>query len=221
LVEFIFFLTHNDVTIPNAIEVFKEIQATNVKYIGFKDIGLPKSQLHELRQMIADTGKTAVLEVVSTSEEDNNRSIKMGVELGVDYLIGGTYVENSLPMVAGKSVKYFPYIGKIVGHPCLQRGTIEEICRDAERVERLGVDGIDLLSYRFDGDPFALTSAVAATVKIPVIAAGSINSLERIDKMKAAGVWGFTIGSAVLDKEFDPKGSIADQIRTVLKHLGQ
>jgi len=220
LVEFIFFLTHNDVTIPNAIEVFKEIQNTSVKYVGFKDIGLPKSQLQDLRRMIADAGKIAVLEVVSTTEEDNNRSVKMGVELGVDYLIGGTYIENSLPMLAGKKIKYFPYVGKIVGHPCLQRGTVEEICLDAMRVEKIGVDGIDLLSYRYDGDPFSLTMAVTAAVKIPIIAAGSIDSLERIDKMRQAGVWGFTIGSAVLEKKFDPNGSIADQIRIVLNHLG-
>jgi len=135
MVEFIFFLTHNDVTIPNAIEVFEDVRDTGVKFVGFKDIGLPKDQLVRLRKMIADSGKIAVLEVVSTSEADNNRSIRMGVDLGVVYLIGGTYVENSLPLVKGRGIKYFPYIGKIVGHPCLQRGSIDEISKDAKRVE--------------------------------------------------------------------------------------
>ena len=128
----------------------------------------------------------------------------MGVELGVDYVIGGTYVEKSLSILAGKEIRYFPYVGKIVGHPCLQRGTIEEISKDAARVEALGVDGIDLLSYRYDGDSFALTTAVTRTVEIPIISAGSINNLERIDEMKKAGVWGFTIGSAILDRQFAP-----------------
>jgi imidazole glycerol phosphate synthase subunit HisF len=219
MVEFIFFLTHNDVTIPEAIEVFREVQATGVKYVGFKDIGLPIQKLRELRKNIADAGKIAVLEVVSTKEEDNVRSVKMGVELGVDYVIGGTYVEESLPILAGKDIRYFPYIGKIVGHPCLQRGTIEEICKDATRVEALGVDGIDLLSYRYDGDPLALTTAVTRTVEIPIISAGSINSLERIDEMKKAGAWGFTIGSAILERQFAPGGTLGDQIEIVMKHL--
>ena len=64
MVEFIFFLTHNDVTIPEAVEVFREVQATGVKYVGFKDIGLPIQKLRELRKNIADAGKIAVLEVV-------------------------------------------------------------------------------------------------------------------------------------------------------------
>jgi hypothetical protein len=219
VVEFIFFLTHNDVTISEANEVFREIQATDVKYVGFKDIGLPIQKLRELGKNIADAGKIAVLEVVSTTEEDNIRSVKMGVELGVDYVIGGTYVEKSQPLLKGKEIRYFPYIGKIIGHPCLQRGTIEEICKDAARVESLGVNGIDLLSYRYDGDPYALTAAVTRTVKIPIISAGSINSLERIDEMKKAGVWGFTIGSAILERQFVPGGTLRDQIEIVMKHI--
>jgi len=83
----------------------------------------------------------------------------------------------------------------------------------------MGVDGIDLLSYRYDGDPVALTAAVTSAVKIPIIAAGSINSLQRIDEMMGAGVWGFTIGGAVLEKEFNPKGSVKDQVNIVLEHL--
>jgi len=219
MVEFIFFLTYSDVTIYNALEVFEQVKDTGVKYVGFKDIGLPKEKLKKLREMIRDAGKTSVLEVVSTTEEDNMRSVRMGIDLEVDYLIGGTYVDQTLPLLRGEGTKYFPYIGKIVGHPCLQRGTIKEICDDGKRVERLGADGIDLLSYRYDGDPVALTKAVKKAVSIPIIVAGSINSFERVRKVKELGVWGFTIGSAVLDKEFIPAGSVVDQIEAVLKEI--
>lgn len=40
MVNFIFMLTHHDVTIPNAVEVFKQTRDTGVKYVGFKDVGL-------------------------------------------------------------------------------------------------------------------------------------------------------------------------------------
>src|SRR5208283_3199398 len=38
--EFIFMLTHHDVTIPNALQVFDEVKDTGLKCIGCKDIGL-------------------------------------------------------------------------------------------------------------------------------------------------------------------------------------
>ena len=219
MTEFIFFLTYSDVTIWNALDVFEEIKDTQLKYIGFKDVGLPKEKLKELRARIRKADKLSVTEVVSTTKEDNLRATKVGMELDVDYLIGGIYVEEMLDVLKGTDIKFFPYIGKIVGHPCLQRGTIEEICKDARRVEELGADGIDLLSYRYDGDPIQLTKAVMDAVNIPIVAAGSISSFERIKKMMGLGVWGFTIGTAVLDKKFVSGGSIRDQIEAVMNKI--
>lgn len=220
MVEFIFFLTYSDVTIYNALDVFEEIKDTDVKYVGFKDVGLPKEKLMKLREMIREANKIAVLEVVSATKEDNLRAAKTGRELEVDYLIGGTYFEEVLPILKGTEVKCFPYIGKIVGHPCLQRGTIEEICEDARRVEKLGADGIDLLSYRYDGDPVRLTKAVRDEVDIPIIVAGSISSFEQIRKVVELDAWGFTIGSAIFDKKFVAGGSVRDQVEAVLKEIG-
>jgi len=143
----------------------------------------------------------------------------MGVKLGVDNLIGGTYVEETLPLIKNTGIKYFPYIGKIVGHPCLLRGTIEEITKDARRVEALGVNGIDLLAYRYDGDVERLIKSVQNAVKIPLIIAGSIDSFEKVRKMAELGVWAFTIGSAVFDKKFVPNGTLSDQISAVFKEI--
>ena len=219
MVEFIFFLTHSDATIHNALDVFEEIKDIGVKYVGFKDVGLPMERLRKLRDLIREANKISVLEVVSATKEDNVRAAKTGRELDVDYLIGGTYFEEVLPLLKGTEIKCFPYIGKIVSHPCLQRGTIEEICEDARRVEKLGADGIDLLSYRYDGDPAQLTMAVKDAVDIPIIVAGSISSFEQIRKMVELGVWGFTIGSAILDRKFVAGGSVRDQVEAVLKEI--
>ena len=217
MVEFIFFLTYSDVTVYNAIDVFEKRKNTGIKYVGFKDVGLPKEKLLELHERMKKEGMTTFLEVVSATEEDNLRSAKMGIELGVDNLIGGTYVRQTLLLLQDTNIKYFPYIGKVIGHPCLLRGTIEEITRDARTVEDLGANGIDLLAYRYDGNPEHLIRTVQEAVRIPLIIAGSINSLERVRKMTELDVWAFTIGSAIFDKKFVPSGTLSDQITAVLK----
>ena len=59
--------TYNDMTRSDAIPVYKQIRDTNVKFIGFKDIGLPMTQLKELHAMMKKDGRTTFLEVVSAS----------------------------------------------------------------------------------------------------------------------------------------------------------
>lgn len=218
---FILMLTKNDLTIQNAPEVFEEIKDTGVRHVGFKDIGLPIDKLKVLVQKMKSKGMKTYLEVVSESEEANIRSVKSALELGVDYLIGGTYVEQTLKLFKGAHPKYYPYVGKIIGHPCLLRGTIDEILADGKRKEALGIDGINLLGYRYDGDVEKLTSSLVKTVKIPIIVAGSIDSFDRVRKMIQLKVAGFTIGGAILDKKFVPNGSLAEQVKAVLKETGE
>jgi phosphoribosylformimino-5-aminoimidazole carboxamide ribonucleotide (ProFAR) isomerase len=101
------------------------------------------------------------------------------------------------------------------------RGTIDEIVTDGKRKEALGIDGINLLAYRYDGDVEGLITSLLKSVKVPVIVAGSIDSYERVDRMKKLRVDGFTIGGAILDKKFVPSGSLSDQIKAVLKQTGK
>ena len=42
--------------------------------------------------------------MVSTSEESCLRSARMGLELGVDYLLGGTQVDLILPLLKGSRI---------------------------------------------------------------------------------------------------------------------
>src|SRR6185436_20277176 len=102
-------------------------------------------------------------------------SARAAAEIGPDYLIGGTLIEPVQEIIAGSGMKYFPYVGQIVGHPCLLRGSIDQICEDARRVEQLGADGINLLAYRYDGDVPALVEAVGAASSLPLICAGSVD----------------------------------------------
>jgi len=219
LSNFIFMFTYNDVTVPNAIEVFEEVKDTGIKCVGFKDIGLPVGKLKTLVNILRKEKRTIFIEVVSETEEANIRSAKRATELGVDYLIGGTYVKPTLNLLKETAIKYCPYVGKIIGHPCLLRGTISEIAEDAKKAEALGVSGINLLAYRYDGDVDRLITSVLQAVKIPVIVAGSINSFERIKRVTELGVWGFTIGGAIFDKKFVLGGSLSDQIAAVMNEV--
>jgi len=66
-----------------------------------------------------------------------------------------------------------------------------------------------------------LTSSLIKAVKIPIIVAGSIDSFERVRKMIQLRVAGFTIGGAILDKKFVPNGSLAEQVRAILRETGE
>ena len=218
MTEFIFMETYNDMTRSDAIKVYKEIRDTKLKFIGFKDIGLPIGQLKELHSIMKKDGRTTFLEVVSASEKDTLQSTKVALELGVDYLIGGTYIDSTLPLIKNTKIKYFPYVGKIVDHPCKLRGSIEEIVNDTKKVKKKGISGINLLAYRYNGDVEQLIEKVSA-VGLPMIVAGSIDSYERVRKMKDMNIWAFTIGGAIFDKKFVAQGSLTDNIDAVLKEI--
>jgi hypothetical protein len=217
VIEFIFMLTHSDRTVPNARAVYEEIRSTGLRYVGFKDIGLPADELRVLSEAIRADGREVMLEVVSEAKDDELQSVRTALEVGVDWLLGGTHPDEALELLAGTKIRYCPFPGRVVGHPSLLRGTIDEIAGDAAALTaRPGVHGLDLLAYRYDGDVEELTAAVQERSSGPVIAAGSVDSLARIAALRRIGVWGFTIGGAIFDGRFAGAPSVRDQIETVL-----
>jgi putative N-acetylmannosamine-6-phosphate epimerase len=105
----------------------------------------------------------------------------------------------------------------VVGIPEVLEGSIEEMVNDARMFEKMGVDGINLLAYRYVGDPDKLMREVIKSVNIDVIVAGSINSFDRIRKVVVAGARLYTIGSAIFERNFVPSGGISDQIKAILE----
>jgi hypothetical protein len=218
--EFIFMLTHDDETVADALSIYKEIRDTGCHYVGFKDIGLPKDKLKELNRLMQEDGHKTMMEVVSLSEADERRSAESAIEIGVDYLIGGTRKELLKQTMEGSGIKLFPYIGNVVGHPARLEGTIESFVAEARETEDFGVDGINLLAYRYVGDAEELVKAVIDAVDIPVICAGSVRSVRQIETLRDMGVWGFTIGGAILEREIIPGGSLVEQIEATLQAAG-
>jgi 4-hydroxythreonine-4-phosphate dehydrogenase len=217
VIEFIFMLTRDDVTLPDAREVYASIAGTGLRHVGCKDVGLPREELTALLGDIRANGHQTYLEVVSETDEDTLESARAAARMRPDYLIGGTLVEPIQEILAGTGVRFFPYVGQIVGHPCLLRGSIEQIVADTERAAELGVDGINLLAYRYDGDVEALVRAVVGATDLPVICAGSVDSLERIRALDGCGAWAFTIGTAALDGVLVDGAPLPGQIRAALE----
>ena len=167
--EFIFMLTHHDVTVPNALDLFQKVSKTGLKCAGCKDIGLEIPSLRRLFSDMKAAGMRSFLEVVTMKEEEHFRGVDIALDIGAGYLIGGMpqYTEKTVQYLKRKSnpPKFFPYIGKIVGHPCLLRGSLGEILEDAKRTQKLGADGINLLAYRYDGDIHELKAPMTGVVK--------------------------------------------------------
>jgi hypothetical protein len=214
--DFIFMLTRDDETIADAREVYRSIRHIGVRHVGCKDLGLQRQELESLIGDIRANGHTSYLEVVSETTQATLQSATVAAEIGPDYLIGGTLIEPVQEIIAGTGIRFFPYVGEIVGHPCLLRGSVSSIADDARRAEGLGVDGINLLAYRYDGDVDALVDAVVHAVSIPVIAAGSVDSVRRIHDLSERGVSGFTVGTAALDGSFAPDAPLSAQLEAIL-----
>ena len=216
---FILMLTENDATVADALATYDSLRDCAVRYVGFKDVGLPIAALKQLAQRIRADGRKAMLEVVATGREAELESIRAALEIGVDYLLGGRHVEDALPLLRGSQVRYFPFAGRTVGHPTVLEGTMDEIVEDARRIASMpGVHGLDLLAYRFagQGDPAELTRRVVAAVEVPVIAAGSIDRETRVTAMIQANTWGFTVGSALFQDAFVDR-RLSAQIDTIFK----
>ncbi len=212
-------LTHNDQTVENAAEVYKEIRNTPLRLAGFKDVGATPVTRRSLTDAMHADGREVFLEVVSTSRDEELRSIEAALEVGVDYLLGGTHYDDALGLLEGSSLRYFPFPGTIVGHPSRLEGTVEAIAEHGrELVSKPGVHGLDLLAYRHDSvDPPTLTRAVVEASRHPVIAAGSVDSEQRIVDLAAAGAWAFTIGGAIFEGQLPGAPSISSQIEWTME----
>jgi len=217
--DFIFMLTRNDRTVEDCLEVFEEIAPLGLKHVGFKDVGAPPETLKTLVQAIHESGATSYMEVVSETPEACIRSARIGAELGVQRLLGGTQVDEVMSMLNGTGTKYYPFPGKPLGHPTKLGGAPADVEAHCRAFAARGCAGADLLAYRAtEADPVELIAAARRGIGGGhLIVAGSVASVERIRDVAAAGADAFTIGSAVFDGSYARNsGSIRLQLRRVL-----
>ncbi|WP_338693816.1 hypothetical protein V2W30_04475 [Streptomyces sp. Q6] len=216
--DFILMLTRADRTVSDCLRALDAVADAGVRHIGFKDIGVDHATLKELASRIGDLGATSYLEVVSTGREAALDSARAAVDLGVDRLMGGTWVEETLPLLDGSEIAYLPFVGDPIGHPTRLGGTPGKIAADCRRAEAAGCAGVDLLAYRTTGDdPLALVRAARAATAGRLVVAGGITGPAQIEALAAAGADAFTVGSALFDGSVDPNAAtLAAQLAPIL-----
>lgn len=200
---FIFMLTHSDKTVADARECLEDVLAAGCRHIGFKDVGLPFDELTRLSRDIKRAGGTSYLEVVSLTRESELHSARAALDFEVDYLLGGTHAADVAPILHGTPIRYFPFPGRVTGHPSVLEGPAQDIAASASTLAgRDDVHGLDLLAYRFAGDVPGMMRDVCRAAGKPVIMAGSVDNEEKIAAVAKAGAAGFTVGTAAFDNCF-------------------
>lgn len=175
--ELIVMLTHNDVTVPNALEVFTSCRDLPVKYWGFKDHGLEPAAMKQLVDVMKANGKTTFLEVVSYTEEECMRGARLGVECGFDYLLGTLYFDSVYEYVKKTDLKYCPFVGKVSQTPSILEGTVEEMLAQEAAFADKGIYGTDLLGLPLHrGERGRVLRRLCKGSEHPVCLAGSIGS---------------------------------------------
>lgn len=214
-------LTYNDKTVQDAIEIFDTSKELPAQFWGFKNVGLPIEQMKQLVDNMKAAKKKTFLEVVTYTEDECMKAAKLAVECNFDYLMGTIFYDSVFNFLKNNPIKYSPFCGKVSGSPSILEGTINEIIDEAKNLQRKGVDAFDLLAYRYVGDPEKLAEKFIKAIDIPVIIAGSINSYERLNKIKELNPWGFTMGTALFKKDFDKDGTFKDNLKNVVDYLNK
>lgn len=214
----IIMLTHHDMTVKNAIEVFDSCKDLPVQFWGFKDVGLEREKMAALVKDMKEAGKTTFLEVVTYSEEECMAGAHTAVEMGFDYLLGTLFFDSVYAYLQQHQVKYLPFCGTVTGSPSVLTGSFEDIIADAKSMLDKGVYGIDLLAFRH-ADGAGLAEAYCKEIHSPVVVAGSINSTARIDFINRINPWAFTMGSALFEDAFVPQGGFRKNLETVISYM--
>ncbi|SOD65390.1 1-(5-phosphoribosyl)-5-[(5-phosphoribosylamino)methylideneamino] imidazole-4-carboxamide isomerase [Streptomyces sp. 1222.2] len=212
-------LTRDDRTVTDCLDVLDTVKDLGITHIGFKDVGVDRDTLTQLHTRLRDSGATTYLEVVSTNREQALNSVRTAVDLGVDWLMGGTWTKETLGLLNGTRIAYLPFAGQPIGHPTRLAGDPERIAADCRRAETEGCAGVDLLAYRAtDAEPLDLVRAARAATTGRLVVAGSITGDDQIRAIAAAGADAFTIGSAAFDGSLQPHaGTIRSQLAPVLR----
>ncbi|MBQ6262688.1 MAG: hypothetical protein IJK58_04155 [Clostridia bacterium] len=220
--ELVVMLTHNDQTVPDAVEVFEAAKNSKAKFWGFKEIGLPEEKMKILVDKMKAAGKTTFLEVVDYTEEGCVEGAKIGARCGFDILMGTLYFDSVKKVAEEAGMKYMPFVGELSGRPSILGGTIEGMIKEAnDLVDNKGIKGFDLLGYRFTGDAVKLNEEFVKQVRADVCLAGSVSSFQRLDEVKATGAWAFTIGGAFFENKFGEGLSFGEQIDVVVDYMNK
>ncbi len=217
--ELIVMLTKNDLTVPDAYRIFDGCKGSKAKYWGIKEKPLEKSEMKKLISYMKDCCKTVCVEVVEYTEDECLEGAVTAAECGCDILLGSVFYDSVNAVCRENGIKYMPYVGKLSGRPSALEGTADEMLREAKQCIEKGAYGIDLLGYRYTGDAASLISDFISGCSSPVCLAGSVDSFEKLDEIKALSPWAFTVGTALFDGVFGD--NFLSGINTIVDYIGR
>lgn len=215
--ELIVMLTYQDKTVPNAKNIFECSKESRARFWGFKEAGLPLSEMAALTRCMKQAGKTVFLEVVSYTEQEGLKGAQAAAFCGCDVVMGTMFSEKIADFCKENGLRYMPFVGDVRERPSVLYGSVDEMIKQAQAALEYGVDGFDLLGYRYVGNAAVLSETFLREVRAPVCLAGGINSFERLAQVKRTSPWTFTIGSAFFEHRFGD--SFREQIDAVCAFL--
>ena len=159
-----------------------------------------------------------MLEVVSTSKEDELSSLRAAAAAGVDWVLGGTHAaEGAGILPEGCAIARSRAGSSIIQVFCSARSTKS---RPMPNGSPLSTTSPASTCWHIAIRPLITQALIREVVRRssgPVIVAGSIASIDRVLAVSEAGAWGYTIGSAIFDGLLPGVPSVADQVRCVLE----
>ena len=212
-------LTHNDVTVENAYDVFMSSWDLDVNYWGFKNTGLNNDQMNKLINAVKEKGKAVFMEVVTYDEASCLESVKTAAENKIDGIMGTVYFPSVHTFLKDNNISYKPFVGKVSGGPSILEGAHAEIIDNAKRLMEKGITGFDILAYRHKKNGEQLARRFCEEINAEICVAGSISNFERIDAMLDIAPWGFTMGSALFERRFAPRGAFRENLQVVVNYI--
>ena len=218
-------LTNNDLTVPDALEVFESCRDLPVQDWGFKNVGPEEKYLKELGRAMKDAGKNVYFEVISYNEEAYMRAAKLAEECKVDFLTGTKYSPTLHEVLKKAGINYSPFVGKVgcvwKGRSGMLMGDYDELVAEAKDLLYVKKTyGLDVSAYRHIESPEkVIDSLTQALPEAHICIAGSVDTYEKTDKLFDAGVAKFTMGSALFKGHWVPGGSFRENLEHVLNYM--
>ena len=210
-------LTHNDVTVGNAYDIFLDCIESNASYYGIKENGIDIETMKKLVSCIKNHNKKAVLEIVAYTEPECIDGVKLANECGFDIVMGTRYFLSVSEYCRSNNIKYIPFIGNVHDRPSVLEGSVDEILSETQNIINAGIRSFDLLAYRYTGDSEELARKLTALPDVEIIMAGGIDSFGKLDFIRECNPYAFTIGSAFFDNKFG--NGMVQQINAVIDYM--
>ncbi|MCL2721494.1 MAG: hypothetical protein FWD47_09175 [Treponema sp.] len=212
-------LTHNDITVKNAYDIFMSSYDLNVHNWGFKNTGINKEDMFKLVKVMKEKGKKIFLEVLAYDESSCLEIVKTAAECGINEVMGTLYFPSVHKFLNNNKIPYKPFVGKVNAIPSVLEGSYDEIIADAKKLLEKGVTGFDLLAFRHKEDREKLARQFCREINAQICITGSISSFKQIDVLLDITPWGFTIGSALFERKFTPIGGFKENLQSILDYI--